>query len=86
MKKESKKKEKSELDARFETYLKRNGLGMSKELSGGSSGFFGNTEPTYDRRKVYSVKDLKKLSDEGFQSSENTGNWIFNMVWTTLDK
>lgn len=85
MKKEIKKK-KSELDTRFEAYLKKKGMGMSKMISGGSSGLFGYTEPAYDSRRAYCVKDLEKLSDEGFQVTEDMGKWTFNMVWTTLDR
>lgn len=78
------KKEQSYIHELFEVYLKEKGLKMSKKLTSAHYGLFSHSEATYDRRIVYSPKDLLLLIKEGFSVEEDEGNWMFNMIWTTL--
>lgn len=75
---------KEEIDRMFTSYLAKEGIRMSKLISSGSSGFFSYTSPTYDERTVYTKEDLLKLIEEGFNVTENAGNFIFNMFWVNF--
>lgn len=79
-------KEKNDLDTRFITFLQKNGIVMVKQLTSGSSGLFSYSSPTYDRRTVYSKKDLIKLIAEGFLIKTDLSWWVFNMIWTSLSE
>ena len=58
--------------------MKKNGLRMSKKISSG--GLFSNS--TYDIRKVFSLKELREISRQGFGIDENVGLFIFNAIYT----
>lgn len=57
----------------IEEQIKQDGLMMVKKISRG--GFLG--KPTYDERVVYSLKDMYKLTTEGFKIDTNLGFLLF---------
>jgi len=67
---------KKEIKQIIEDYIKRNGLKMVKKISSG--GLF--TSATYDRRTVYSLEELFRLTKEGFFLSEDVGLLVFNSI------
>lgn len=60
-------------------YIKKEGVSMSKKIHDG--GLFSNA--TYDRRTAYSIKDLNKLSAEGFHLNESLGALLF---WAIMEQ
>lgn len=60
----------------IEARIKKDGLRMSKQIHSG--GLF--STPTYDRRTVYSLKDLYRLSSEGFHVTDDLGVFLFNTL------
>lgn len=54
------------LQQALEKEVQRTGVHMFKVLSEGYSGVFSYTPPVYDKRVVYSLEDLAKLTEEGF--------------------
>lgn len=60
----------------IERQIKKYGLQMLKQISSG--GLF--SSPTYDRRTVYSLKDLDKLNAEGFNATEDLAAFVFNAL------
>jgi len=56
------------------------GWKMSKKISESYSGFFVYKPATYDNRIVYDRKSLWKLTNEGFNLDENTGDLALNIL------
>lgn len=54
------------LQQALEKEIQRTGIHMFKVLREGHSGVFSYVPPVYDKRVVYSLEDLAKLSQEGF--------------------
>ena len=73
---------KTQMQQAIEAHLEHHGLTMRKQISSG--GLF--TNPTYDNRTVYSVRDLNKLNSEGFLASQNLGDFVFNALMRYEDK
>ena len=65
---------KRELQSIIEDHIKCNGISMQKQISSGGL----MTYPTYDKRIVYSTKDLNRLTAEGFCVDEDLGVFLFN--------
>lgn len=61
---------------KLEKYINKNGLRMNKCLNVG--GIF--TNATYDRRTIYSIKELYELNRQGFGVEENIGLFILNAI------
>lgn len=62
------------MEAAIEQHISDQGLEMSKLISSG--GLFSND--VYDTRTVHSLKDVDKLTEEGFLISENPGAFLWN--------
>jgi hypothetical protein len=60
----------------IEEQIKQDGLMMVKKISRG--GFLGN--PTCDKRMVYSLEDMYKLTTEGFKIYTNLGLLLFKAI------
>lgn len=50
----------------LEKEVQRTGVHMFKVVREGYSGVFSYTPPMYDKRIVYSLEDMDKLTEEGF--------------------
>ncbi len=63
------------------SYIENNGLKMAKKLQSSSYTFFGgHTEAVYDSRSANSLKDVFKLTKEGFTVDENVDILLFNAL------
>jgi len=67
----------------LEKEIQRTGIHMFKVLQEGYRGVFSYVPPVYDKRVVYSLEDLAKLSQEGFfvnTEETNIAFLIFNAI------
>jgi hypothetical protein len=62
------------MKAAMEQHISDRGLEMKTLISSG--GLFSN--PVYDTRTARSLKDVTKLTEEGFRISEDTGIFLWN--------
>lgn len=60
----------------LKSYIKSNGMEMTKKISSG--GLF--SDSTWDNRIVYSFEDFNDLIAQGFSVDINMGIWLFNAL------
>jgi hypothetical protein len=58
----------------IERHIQTEGIKMRKRISSG--GLF--SDDTYDNRIVYSLREMHKLTDEGFSIAEDVGVFLLN--------
>lgn len=72
-----KNKTKQEIVKIIDEKLKKSGLKMTKKITSEYSGFLAYSPALYDDRKVYSLKELHELNQEGFSVDDNEDLGLF---------